>query len=76
MLQSSSKKTTTLNPNAKAFHIPKSSSATNSDNGDLSPDTTDHDSGISVASSPQVAMNSQGTVFQMFVFSDHLMYYI
>ncbi|XP_071823275.1 la-related protein 4-like isoform X1 [Apostichopus japonicus] len=62
---STSKKTTTLNPNAKAFHIPKSSSATNSDNGDLSPDTTDHDSGISVASSPQVAMNSQAGGYQL-----------
>lgn len=65
-VNSSTSKKTTLNPNAKAFHIPKSSSsATNSDNGDLSPDTTDHDSGISVASSPQVAMNSQAGSYQL-----------
>ncbi|XP_030829967.1 la-related protein 4 isoform X1 [Strongylocentrotus purpuratus] len=61
-------KKTTLNPNAKAFQSPKTpTGSVNSDTGDGSQDWADHDSGISVASSPQVAMKSQGPTgaFQM-----------
>ncbi|XP_041467426.1 la-related protein 4-like isoform X3 [Lytechinus variegatus] len=61
-------KKTTLNPNAKAFQSPKTpTGSVNSDTGDGSQDWADHDSGISVASSPQVAMKSQGPsgAFQM-----------
>lgn len=60
ILQGVTKKTT-LNPNAKAFQSPKTpTGSVNSDTGDGSQDWADHDSGISVASSPQVAMKSQG----------------
>ncbi|XP_072180743.1 LOW QUALITY PROTEIN: uncharacterized protein [Diadema setosum] len=66
--QSGVTKKTTLNPNAKAFQSPRTpTGSVNSDAGEGSQDWADHDSGISVASSPQVAMKSQGPsgAFQM-----------
>ena len=67
-LQVIPKKTVTLNPNAKVFQSPKLSNSvtttpesTDSSNADWS-GQSDHDSRNSAASSPQVAMTTQGTI--------------